>query len=175
MRSRLSKEVRGNELMRSVGIRVPEIKESGYHPFPVTTKRFLGYYIMENMTREGFVELGEVLKDDDFDASMGKLVLQNVIRDIRSMADHSIVFSDLHLGNILINKQGDTAWIDTGVTHYSFGRGYKFPRKFNDSIKRLLKQPLLNRLADTARQEIEALMITGLDKKTDVVPSQQVS
>lgn len=159
MHSRLNKEIRGNHLLQRVGVRVPDIKESGYHPFPPASKRFLGYYIMENLEKSGFYELEALLQQGGLRPEAGEAILNNIMIDIKKMAAHSIVYSDLHLGNILVNAAGDIAWIDTGVSHYHFGRGYKFERKYNDSIKRLLKQPQLRSLAAGACERVASLAI----------------
>ena len=159
MHSRLHKEIRGNRLLKRAGVCVPDIVESGYHPLPVIGTKFLGYYIMNNLTRDGYVELASRLECGQLSTDVSDRVLQNIIRDIRKMAAASIVFSDLHLGNILVNEYGDIAWIDTGVSHYHFGRRYKFRKKYNDSIRRLLKQPLLPSLSGRARDAINGLML----------------
>lgn len=136
--SRLTKEVKGCSLLRSLGLRVPEIYEVGYGLIPSPRHKYLGYYIMENLTKSDYHELSRLIKDNMISSSIRKKIMQSVHDGLKTMRDHNIVFSDFHLDNVFANQSGDLAWIDTGVTTYKTFNKEKFRKKYNHSINRYI-------------------------------------
>ncbi|WP_221800041.1 hypothetical protein [Oceanobacter mangrovi] len=136
-RSRLFKEVRGNQLLAGLGLKVAEIREVGIALLPTPRYRYLGYYIMENLESRGAVEMLQLF---DSGISEAKRIqwLDLVIDDLRRMRDSGIVFSDCHLRNVFADFEAcQVIWIDTGVTRYHWRRSKRFARKFNHSIRRM--------------------------------------
>lgn len=158
LHSRLHKEIRGNYFLKKLGIRVPEIFESGYNPSVLWGNQFIGYYIMEDLRESGFSEFEKSLKAGALSNKAIEIAFNNILIDIKNMAENKIVYSDLHLGNIMIDSNSNIAWIDTGVSHYHFGRKRKFNKKFKDSINRLLKQKPISDIEKEIRKRIEKLL-----------------
>ncbi|MAD44736.1 MAG: hypothetical protein CMI02_17575 [Oceanospirillaceae bacterium] len=156
--SRLTKEVKGNELMKSLGFRVPAIYESGITLMPFMLPEYLGYYVMEDLHEAGFTEVIHHLSNEATPAEERRSMLAQVRAGLKTMADHRIVFSDFHFDNVLVNDQGVMAWIDTGVTYYPAYRR-NFEKKFNFTIKRLLNSGYGRHLNDAEKQEFAAMLM----------------
>lgn len=157
LHSRLHKEIAGNRLLARQGFRVPEIMESGSSFPAIIPAPFLGYYIMENLKSSGFREVKELFIQHP---ELRSQVLERVIDGLRRMRDQHIVFSDFHLTNVMVNDQGELAWIDTGITHYQWYRRYKFAKKFNFSINRLIKYYSNDFFTEQERQQVRQLLIS---------------
>lgn len=134
--SRITKEVRGSILLKSLGLKVPHIYEVGYGVIPSPQYEYIGYYIMENLTPSGFTELSKLIREELISEAIREEIMLSVLKGLKQMRDNNIVFSDFHLDNIFANKYGDIIWIDTGVTKYSSFRKKKFRLKHNHSINR---------------------------------------
>lgn len=136
--SRVTKEVKGSQLLSQLGLTVPQIFEVGYGVIPSTKHEFLGYYIMENLTQTGFQELSQLIKEDLLEKDMRQEIMLKIHKGLKVMRDNQIVFSDFHLDNVFANKQGDITWIDTGVTTYSKFSNKKFHAKHKYAINRFI-------------------------------------
>lgn len=136
--SRITKEIRGSELLQKLGLNVPKIHEVGFGIVPSRKHEYLGYYIMDNLTPSGFEELSKLIKDGAIDKSMREKIMTLVYLGLRDMRNSNIVFSDFHLDNVFANELGEIAWIDPGVTTYSKFNKKKFRKKFNHSITRFI-------------------------------------
>ena len=137
-RSRITKEIKGSQLLKGLGLSVPEIYEIGFGIIPSPRHEYLGYYIMENLSHLGFQELSKLIKENAIDDTMRGKIMLAVCDGLRVMRDHRIVFSDFHLDNIFANDAGNITWIDAGVTTYHKMNEKKFRRKFNYSITRYI-------------------------------------
>ena len=136
-RSRLFKEVKGNQLLAALGVNVARIHEVGVGLVPSGRYRYLGYYLMEDLSARNAVEMLDFFQQQQLTPSQRIEWLDKVIDDLRVMRDAGVVFSDCHLKNVFADlNRGEVVWIDTGVTRYSCNRGRKFARKFNYSIRR---------------------------------------
>lgn len=133
-RSRASKEITGNNLLKKIGVHVPAIFESGLGLFPAKGYQFLGYYIMQDLQCQGFENSRFLFLENRIKPEQRRAFLDNVLKDVRKMRDNHIVFNDFKLENIFCNDAGDTVWIDTGVTYYPAYRQMKFIKKHNDAI-----------------------------------------
>ena len=136
--SRITKEIKGSEILQKLGLTVPKIHEVGFGLVPTKKHEYLGYYIMENLTPSGFQELSKLIKEGAIDESMRGKIMTLVCNGLREMRDNYIVFSDFHLDNVFADEQGNIAWIDPGVTTYSKFNKKKFIKKFNHSIIRFM-------------------------------------
>lgn len=132
--SRASKEIAGNRLLRSIGICVPHIHESGMGLFPAKGYQFLGYYIMDDLQYSGFENSRFLFLEGRVTEVQRGPFLQNILGDIHRMCARRIVFNDLKFENIFCNAQGDIAWIDTGISYYPYWQRSKFRKKHNDAI-----------------------------------------
>lgn len=137
-RSRLSKEVRGNFILRSLGIGVPKIYEYGLGLFPTRQYKYIGYYVMENLNMSSYEDVSSLIWGDKLSDQVRYQLFENVFNDILIMRDNRIVFSDITYGNIFSDKEGKIIWIDTGVTTYSRFNNKKFKEKYNFSLNRFL-------------------------------------
>lgn len=141
LHSRFDKEIRGNKLLKEIGLNVPSIFEYGrsYNVF----QKHLGYYVMSDMTQAGYSDLSDFLVNNESKPKLLKKIWGNIISDLEKMYRKRVVYSDLHFGNIMVNELGDIVWIDTGVTQYTRIRKEKLNEKFKSSIRRLSKQKTL--------------------------------
>lgn len=138
LRNRLFKEVKGNRLLKALGITTPEINDIGYGLLSRKQAKFLGYILMQNLYHSGYQDCEQLLKDNDSDSIPRQTMMKHLLIDIKKMLDNNIVFSDLALGNILCRDDGSIAWVDTGVTQYSSLSKKRVRRKFTYSIKRFI-------------------------------------
>lgn len=132
--SRVTKEVKGNEILQDLGLRVPDIHEAGFGIIPHQKHEFIGYYIMENLKKSGFKELSNIFENEIGNDKRRRKIMSAVYDGIKIMRDNRIIFSDFHLENILSNDKDEIVWIDTGITTYRKQNMKKFIRKFNHSI-----------------------------------------
>ena len=137
--SRLSKEIKGNKLLKKIGIRTPQILDVSYGFLPSSEYRFLGYYIMENLEHSAYSNAFTLVKSGEISGDKLKSLLNAFRKDIIKMREHRIVFNDLKLNNIFSNNNAEVIWIDTGVSYYNFLKTKRFEKKFNHSIDRLLR------------------------------------
>jgi hypothetical protein len=137
-RSRITKEIKGSRLLKSIGLRVPKIHETGFGIIPSKRHEYLGYYIMENLSHSGFQELSKLIIEGGLEDLMREKIMFSVYQGLKTMRDHHIVFSDFHLDNVFANNVGDITWIDTGITTYHKMNEKKFRDKFNYSITRYI-------------------------------------
>jgi serine/threonine protein kinase len=137
-RSRITKEIRGSQLLQSIGLRIPKIHETGFGIIPSKRHEYLGYYTMENLSHSGFKELSKLIIEGGLEDLMREKIMFSVYQGLKVMRDHRIVFSDFHLDNVFANSIGDIAWIDTGVTTYNPINKKKFCFKYNQSITRYI-------------------------------------
>lgn len=136
--SRITKEIKGSEILQKLGLTVPKIHEVGFGLVPSKKHEYLGYYIMENLTPAGFQELSKLIKEDAIDDAIREKIMISVYQGLEKMRDNHIVFSDFHLDNVFANDSGDIVWIDPGVTTYTKINEKKFRDKFNHSINRYI-------------------------------------
>ncbi|MBL4798644.1 MAG: hypothetical protein JKY50_14595 [Oleispira sp.] len=162
--SRITKEIKGSELLQQLGLTVPIIHEVGFGIIPNKKHEYLGYYIMENLSLSGFQELSKLITDNAIDEIMRGKIMSSVYRGLKEMRDHRIVFSDFHLDNVFSNELGDITWIDPGVTTYNKLNESKFRDKFNHSINRFIFY--CNDRGNTLSEK-ETIMFQELILKTD--------
>jgi len=134
--SRVTKEVKGNKILSSLGLRVPRISEVGLGVIPSHKYRFIGYYVMENLKKSGFQELSILISNNSISDSIREKIMFSIYSGLKSMRDDRIIFSDFHFENIFSNSEGEVIWIDTGVSVYSKFNNKKFVKKFNQSVKK---------------------------------------
>jgi hypothetical protein len=136
--SRITKEIKGSQLLQNLGLTVPVIHEVGFGIIPSKKHKYLGYYIMENLSLSGFQELSKLITENTINADMRGKIMTSVYLGLKKMRDNNIVFSDFHLDNVFANESGDITWIDPGVTIYNRINNGKFRKKFNHSINRYI-------------------------------------
>lgn len=134
----IQKEIKGNQALRNLNIKVPEIIESGLSINSLRGNEFIGYYIMENLTKRGYQEALTILQSGVLDEAEKETIFSECYRDLETMRDNKLIFTDLSMRNMFINKDGNIVWIDTGINQYSGLTNKTFTRKFNQSIDRLL-------------------------------------
>jgi tRNA A-37 threonylcarbamoyl transferase component Bud32 len=161
--SRITKEVRGTQILYQLGLRVPTIHEVGYGLIPSLRHNYLGYYIMENLTLSRYQEISKFIKDGTIDGSMRKQIMSSVYDGLKLMKDNRIVFSDFHLDNVFANKLGEITWIDAGVTTYHKLNESMFKKKFNHSITRFISYSNNrgNTLLDEETAMFNSLLLQG--------------
>jgi hypothetical protein len=136
--SRITKEIKGSQLLQNLGLTVPVIHEVGFGIIPSKKHKYLGYYIMENLSLSGFQELSKLITENAINADMRGKIMTSVYIGLKKMRDSNVVFSDFHLDNVFANASGDITWIDAGVTTYNRINDGKFKKKFNHSINRYI-------------------------------------
>ncbi len=136
--SRITKEIKGSELLAGLGLTVPTIYEAGLGIIPSKQYEYIGYYVMENLALSGFQELSDLIREGAIDTAMREKIMTAVFDGLKLMRDNRIVFSDFHLDNVFANSSGDITWIDSGVTTYTKMNEKKFIKKFNQSINRYI-------------------------------------
>ncbi|MDK2779424.1 MAG: hypothetical protein KYX62_17405 [Pseudomonadota bacterium] len=136
--SRVSKEIKGNRTLASIGLRTPTIYEAGISIFPARDFRYIGYYCMENLSSAGYQEVYRYYKSLDDNSELRARITENLIHDLLEMRRHSIVFSDLHLNNVFADEQGKICWIDTGIIKFRSDSSARFRKKYDQSVIRLL-------------------------------------
>lgn len=137
--SRYQKEIKGNRLLRNIGLNTPEIYETAIGLMPSSRYQYLGYYVMENLNKRDFVTLFSYLETLSPDNSERQTLFDIVIDGLTRMKAESIVFTDFHLNNVMVNQKGEFIWIDTGVTHYPWYRKHLMRKKLQHSIQRLIQ------------------------------------
>ena len=137
-RSRISKELKGNKMLKSLGVAAPKILLYGYG-FPFYGQNYLGFMIMENLESKGIFEAKKLfLLDKLSDAQRGDF-FEGLLCDLRLMKDNRLIYSDLMLDNIFVDRDMKPVWIDTGVTKYSNFSEKKFKAKNQYAINRFIK------------------------------------
>lgn len=136
--SRVTKEIKGSELLAGLGLKIPTIYEAGLGIIPSKQYEYIGYYVMENLALSGFRELSGLIREGAIDTAMREKIMTAVFDGLKLMRDNRIVFSDFHLDNVFANNSGDITWIDPGVTTYRKMNEKKFIKKFNQSINRYI-------------------------------------
>ncbi|CAA0104406.1 Uncharacterised protein [BD1-7 clade bacterium] len=155
--SRLNKEITGNRLLKKLGIQVPKILETAVYLLPLIGKTFLGYYIMENLHPKGFHSITDLLESRSLQPNELERIIDLFYIDLLKMRTERIVYSDLHLGNLMSDHE-QLVWIDTGVSNHRWSSNKKFERKFNDSIRRLLKSKAFRAHLSAYQQKFQTLM-----------------
>jgi len=155
--SRYHKEIKGNLLLRRIGLQVPEIYETGIGLIPTSHYDYLGFYIMENLKKRGFETVLDYFRDPDLSPAYRQKLFASMIADLEKMRKHLVLFNDLHLRNIMATPNGEIAWIDTGVTHFHWYSRKKFQKKFRDSVSRLINYYDDNLLNESELQRLKAL------------------
>lgn len=156
--SRISKEINGNELMRRCGVAVPAIVESGIGIFPAKGYQFLGYYLMEDLSCQGLQNSREMFLQNALSPEVRWTFLQNVVSDVQKMLAQRIVFNDFKLENIFLDAQGNSVWIDTGVSRYPFFQNKKLHKKHNRAVSYFLEHHE-SLLTDNENQLIRSLFL----------------
>lgn len=159
--SRITKEIKGSELLQNLGLNVPQIHEVGFGIIPSLKHEYLGYYIMDNLAHSGFQELSLLIKESAISSTMREKIMLSILTGLKKMRDNRIVFSDFHLDNVFANEAGDIMWIDPGVTTYSTVNEKKFRKKFNHSINRYIFycNDRGNTLSELETQSLKDLLI----------------
>ena len=137
--SRYQKEIKGNYMLRKIGLQVPEIYETAIGIIPTARYRYLGYYVMENLSKRGFSTLLSQFKNPDLSVDERQQLFEKMLAGLKRMKLHRIVFTDFHLENVMVNQSGELAWIDTGITHYPWYRAHLMRGKLKKSIERLAR------------------------------------
>ena len=137
--SRVQKEVKGNFILRDLGLKTPKIFDHGLGLLSLKGYSYLGYILMENLSRKGYEEAYKVFTNNEIDQKRKDIIFKKIIKDIKKMRNNQILFSDLHLNNILVNDKDNIAYIDTGISQFSFIKKAIFRKKFNQSMDKLAK------------------------------------
>lgn len=134
--SRITKEVKGTQILKELELNVPKIYEVGYGIIPSLSHKYIGYYIMENLTNTGFKEVSKLFTNNEINELSRDKIIASIFAGLKKMRENNIVFSDFHLDNVFSNKDGKIIWIDAGVTTYNTTFSSKrFHIKWNDSIR----------------------------------------
>lgn len=159
--SRVTKEVKGCYLLQNIGLRVPKIYEVGYGVIPSAHHKYIGYYIMDNLTHSDFQELSKIITENSIHEQVRQIVMNSIYNGLKLMRDNRIVFSDFHLDNVFANEIGEITWIDTGVTTYNTLNISKFRKKYNHSIKRYINYEYSGKqlLSENEREMFTKLLI----------------
>ena len=157
--SRAHKEIVGNQIMRRLGFRVPEVYRIGYGLLPSMNFQYLGFYVMENMSEQGFVPVRDLIDQGKLVGSERQAVITEVVDGLKKMQAHRIVFTDFHLENVMLNPKGELAWLDTGITTYSIFKQKKFLKKNNYSLERLIRYYRQDYFSDTEQSLIRTLLL----------------
>lgn len=134
-KNRAIDEVASNFLMRKIGLNVPIIKYHGVFSNLFSKRQFTSFYSMERISENYqpghlvFSKLDNNAKDN---------LINNLSKDLNILKQHTLVYSDLSLRNLLVNSGGDYYWIDTQVKIYKSHR--KFKAKFNTSLFRFIDE-----------------------------------
>lgn len=146
-KNRAIDEVESSFLMRKIGLNVPIIKYHGIFSNLFSKREFTSYYAMEKIPEA--YQPGNLVF-----SQLGKGALTNLFykltADLGTLKQHSLVYSDLSLRNILVNPDGDYYWIDTQVKVYK--NHSKFKSKFNTSLYRFINEPSLSITTDEKEQ-----------------------
>jgi tRNA A-37 threonylcarbamoyl transferase component Bud32 len=136
--SRLSKEIKGNRTLQQIGIRVPQIYETGVNLRPFAKPHYLGYYAMEDLAQAGYREFEALVNDPATPPELLTTAMQNVVADLHRMKQHNVVFSDINKRNIYISAEGHSAWIDTGVKVFPATKQQRFRAAYNHAVSKFI-------------------------------------
>jgi tRNA A-37 threonylcarbamoyl transferase component Bud32 len=138
-KNRAIEEVASNFLMKNIGLNVPTIKYHGIFSNLFSKRKFTSFYTMEKIPSDyqpGNLVFSRLRKDAK-NHLINKLSL-----DINTLKEHTLIYSDLSLKNILANSSGEYYWIDTQVKTYR--NKSKFKSKFNKTLYRFIDEPFLS-------------------------------
>lgn len=138
-RSRMSKELKGNHLLRSLGLSVANIEAYGYG-LPAKPYEYLGFFLMENLYNRGCKSAEQVFSQETLNADERKEFFVSFLADFQLMITNRINFSDLTLSNVFLSESHKPIWIDTGVTLYSALSKKKFNLKCEYTLNRFLRR-----------------------------------
>ena len=155
--SRYHKEIKGNLLLRRIGLQVPEIYETGIGLIPAARYGYLGFYIMENLEKRGFKTVLDYFEDPKLPQEQRQQLFDSIVSSLEKMRENLVLFNDLHLRNIMATPSGDMAWIDTGVTHFHWYSRKKFQNKFRSSVSRLINCYDGSLFSQSEQQRLKAL------------------
>lgn len=136
--SRLHKEINGNNLLRSLGLNTAKVLDHGVAVMSPFSREFLGYIIMENLNQSRNREAHQVLMDPATDSKSKDFIVRKIIDAVNRMKKSRVLFSDLHLKNIMIDPAQKISFIDTGVSKFSIFSRKKYQKKFNASLDKLV-------------------------------------
>lgn len=138
-KNRSIEEVASSFLMSKIGLNVPTIKYHGIFSNIFSKRKFTSFYSMEKIPEN--YQPGNLIFSELTQQSRDKLINKLSI-DLNTLKQHTLIYSDLSLRNILVNPDGDYYWIDTQVKHY---KNYSvFKSKFNASLYRFIDEPFLS-------------------------------
>ena len=133
--SRLFKEVKGNYLLKGLGLNTPNISDVAYAFLPSKNFEYLGYYIMEDLSKNNLTEVFETFSNKTSTDAHRLTLLENISDGLITMKENNIVFTDFTLGNVFANDNGDITWIDTGVSKFN----KQLDKKFDQAVKRFIR------------------------------------
>lgn len=151
-RYRALEEVNSNQQMAAAGLKVPKILAHGKALTPSHFSGISSYYLMQHVGSE-YQEAADVWLTLETHAR--DLFYQQLIADVKKLADQQCIYSDLRLANVMTNSNGDLIWIDTRIKHY--GRRKAFLAKLKHVIGSF-KQNSEGLLTDKEIQQFDAIL-----------------
>ncbi len=138
-RSRLHKEVNGNNLLRSLDIKTANIKGIFVGLIPTRKYQYLGFYLMDDLHYQGYEDAFDCLRFKQLNKASRERLINNFYDDLQKMKGKRLLFADLKLNNVFSDSDGNIAWIDTGVCCYGSFSKARYKQKFNHSLDRFFR------------------------------------
>lgn len=135
-KNRAIEEVTSSFLMKKIGLNVPIVKYHGIFSNILRRREFTSFYAMEKIP--GNYHPGNLVFSQLAPEARENLI-KKLSSDLDTLKQHTLIYSDLSLRNILVNSDGDYYWIDTQVKSYKNHSKLKF--KFNASLNRFIDDP----------------------------------
>ncbi len=132
-RSRTHKEYKGAFMLRSIGVRTPELYEMGIS-FPWRAgAKYIGYYVMEDLSFRNLKALSSLEPDAD-NTELRRVILGNIVNGYQKMRETLVLYSDPNLDNVFYSPDnGEITFIDTGTKKYR--NEEKFRLQFNRALR----------------------------------------
>ena len=122
-------EINGNRILSSFNMKVPDLK---FYGLSLGASDYNEIIVMENMKDYKTIkESAEHLRQHN----QLETVLTKIANDYGLLAKNGFYYRDFHFENVLVNKECEICWIDTGITEYKNPDKIKY--KVNKKIKYL--------------------------------------
>lgn len=138
-KNRAIDEVASSFLMKKIGLKVPVINYHGIFSNLFQKRAFTSFYSMVKIPEN--YQPGNLIFSQLTEEARENLI-SRLSLDLNTLMQHSLVYSDLSLRNVLVNEDGDYYWIDTQVKFYK--NSNKFKSKFNTSLYRFIDESSLS-------------------------------
>lgn len=150
-RSRTHKEVNGARILNNLGMNTADIYEMGISLPIFPHSKYIGYYLMNDIRKNNHIEATHLFKNENTSNDLRRKIIESVCSGLLKLKSINYVFTDFHLANIFSDENGNTIWIDTGITRYS--KKKKLEEKFQAACEKFLKYDFYGSLLTETEKE----------------------